>query len=192
MKYLFVLLCLFAGTQAHAQAIGSVGGSIVVEQESDGRDYRASIPWALRGGYSFRLADVYLEYAQASRSDGSGEMQVATDRQEFLLWGKHVFLKRWKFRPFAAAGVGFGNEFVNTKIGSLSQAHIGETLPVAALVGGWQWTLQYFELNLETRLSAAEYYHPNPAFSVGLFAGFRLGKEKGPTRRPSIKRSDLY
>lgn len=154
--------------------IAALGASTVIQYESNGRELGVRGAYSVRGGYSFRLADMYFEYLGSRRSTGAGVVNVTSTRSEYLLWGKYVFLKSWKVRPFIAAGAGMGYDMVDTHLYDESQAHAGALEPVGALVGGWQWRFWKMELNSEARVTAAESYNPNPTLSLGVFLGGRF------------------
>ena len=163
---------LISASFASASPIASIGANVSYERGADGRTYTPRVPFSLRGGYRFEMADAFLEYSMFRASEGESMISVTREQHEFLLWGRHLFRKEWRVSPFAGAGVGFHFERIETKFASDVSRETGDADPVAAVAAGLRWNvIRGFELIGEARGAFAARYSPNPMLGIGLGAG---------------------
>lgn len=160
---------------ASAEVLAGLGGSIAFERSANGRDFETRQPWGVRGGFSMRRTDFYLEYQTFQVSDGIESMYLTRTRHEWLGWVKQRIAPHRYWSPFLAAGLGFEYEVIQTQFMGGSYRDRGLLEPVAALAAGLQANVtREFNLNLESRLAASAMYVPNPQFSLAMFAGLRF------------------
>lgn len=170
-----LLVFVFAG-KAEAGTLASVGTSMTYSLDTSGRNYEADVPIAVRGGYRFRVADVYAEVALFStKTTGTEMIEVGSRNIEFLLWVRKPLALTRSLSLYGAAAVGGHQETVTTTYSTSKYRDQGLTEMVGALAGGLQYRLsKVIEASVEARLSAAESYSPSPRFGVGAFIGIAL------------------
>lgn len=157
---------------AQAEVLASLGTQLVFETESSGRAYDKNQPISLRAGYRFPWADLYAEYSSVQESDGTEMVKVSRKHQELLGWGRHLFMKRWKFRPYGAAGLGLQSEKVDTALGAEVAHTKGEPKGLlAAALGGTALVSKHIDIQVESRLTHVPAEAVKTRLSFGFFVG---------------------
>lgn len=174
-KFLIASIFLLFGSVSFADTIVGVGAQLFYERNSDGRTIETRSPFSLHGGYRFEEADLYFEYSMFRASESESFVAVTRDRHEFLFWARHLFKNRWQVAPYLGMGIGFHVERVETSFNRELKSEMGAPDSVIAFNGGLSLPIsRHFEVLVETRLSAAARYAPNPTWGLGAAAGFRF------------------
>ena len=180
MRKLFLILSLVVTTavtllasHAKADTLAAIGGGVSLEYASDGRTYQARTPFLIRGGYSFKDFDTYLEYSTFQSSDDNASyVQVTRQHQEWIAWVRHIFFPRWIVAPYLAAGAGMQYDVVETGFNGDSSRDVGMSSALVATAAGIRTELgSNFDLQLETRMGFSSGYAPNPMFGANLLLG---------------------
>lgn len=172
-----VIICvatlLLGAEHGRAEGIAALGTGMTFETSTDGRTIETRQPFSVRGGYRFPWVDTYLEFNTFHTSSGNPTVFITREHDEWLLWGTHAFRKDWPISPFVGAGLGIESERVTTSLGAESSRDGGDPQSMAAAVCGLRSTLwKTLDLALESRLSFASHFQPNPLFGLGVVAGY--------------------
>lgn len=156
-----------------------IGGNLAFEYANNGRTLESRQPVALRGGYRFDEVDLLLEHDSFSYSQGTPAVQVRRSHQEWIFWGRHLFvapgLEEIRLKPFAAGGIGARTDKVETTLNGITTTNTGRAEPLVALAGGFEAiTADGFSVDVEIRATLSSGYAPNPVPGFGLFAGWRF------------------
>jgi hypothetical protein len=177
MKFLllivFSLAGIFASLNAKADTLAAIGGGVSLEYANDGHTYEARTPFLVRGGYRFSQADAYLEYSTFQSSDDNTSLvSVTRQHQEWIAWGRHIFLPNWIVAPYLAAGAGMQYDIVETGFGGETSRDVGMANALFATAAGIRLALgSNFDLELETRIGFSSGYAPNPMLGGNLLLG---------------------
>lgn len=167
-------LVISGASRASANSvIGSVGTTINYQLSSNGKNYEATAPFAVRGGYRFHFADLFAEYSNVRSSTGTDMVSIAQSNQELLFWIRRSDPTAPNWKPFIALGAGAHLQTVTTRFGGQRESDPGAFEPVGAVATGIEIRiLKMVELTFEGRATTAASYTPNPLFGFGGFLSF--------------------
>lgn len=172
-KLLLVILIACSGPVAKAEPFAALGTSLAFEQSPDGRTIETRQPFAVRGGYRFRMLDVYLDYQTYSASQGTELVRVGRTHHEWVMSARRIFFKKWKARPYGALGLGVQHDVVETTLGEEEARDVGLAQAVLAASLGVQVKVwKSFDLQFESRLATSQNYSPNPLLSLIFLGGW--------------------
>jgi hypothetical protein len=170
-----VMAVLLSGFDVQAKVLLSMGSGLAFEYANNARNLEIRQPLSLRAGYRFSAADLLLERALFSYSQGTSALHVRRTHEEWLAWGRRLFQNEGAFKLYAALGAGAQFDKVETSLNGETTLNTGRPQPLAAIAGGFNGqTLDGFELDLELRAAFSSGYAPNPVPGLGIFAGWRF------------------
>lgn len=173
MLLAFIVLTPFSPAQA--APFVAFGSQMVFETSANGRTVEARKPFSVRGGYRFDDSDLYLEYTSYRLSEGESYVAVRLEHQEFLGWIRHVAEPSWPLSPYMAAGIGAGNDHVETVFGAEEVRDAGAPQVITAVAAGCLANLtRMVDLQLESRLAIHSGSSTSPVLGLAASLGWKF------------------
>lgn len=179
-KYFLIVLCLLQAMPGVSEASLelSLGTGLVVEKDSDGRNYSARAPWLAQAGYRFDKYELFVEHSRFYDQSGESTYTINRTHEEWGVGLSYSFLTWKNLRLFSAYELGRQQEVVKTQAGTVSSVDYGDGEWLHSLRLGTTSVLwRGLYMSGELRADFSSNFNPNPRPGGFLLLGYLFDRE---------------
>ena len=176
MKKILLFLSLFASTSVFAAGEVRIWPVMFETRFETGetQDLESKNIYGLSAGYSYKGWAMMLEYSQFDQKTGNSYSEVLRKHQELIGWVEPNLLNWGSLVGYGSVGLGYGQEQIESTLGSQNVAGEGGDMMYGAGLGVRLRMEKHILFKFSTKAMFGESLQPNPNFSYQFGLGFAI------------------